>query len=676
MAETEVDRMVVRLIGDDTSYDRMLKNAVKGTRQATKDVEQMTKRMEKFAGGLKAVGASMARAGRNLSVAVTAPIVALGFVAVKAFNTQERAEKQLEAALESNGREVKSLLADYKQFASALQGITTVGDETTLQMLQQAEAMGLSGESAKRASKNAIALAKAMGLNEKSALRYTASLEQGTTTMLNRYLPVLKDIEDDTERAAKAQQLLANMFKVAEAEAKTFGGVVQQMKNDLGDLFEEFGGIIAEALTPFVKMLSQVVKWFQKLSPATKKWIVGIAALVATLGPALVALGGLVAALGFVISGAAALAPLLAPIGAFLAAWAIPIGIAVAAVTALVGAFNGFWTLGDIVKFVVEVVKSFAVNMLVAVETAIRIFTVLGAWILANVPRWFNQFVEFMIPVMNKVFDVVTSAFVAIATFVLDTFSKVAVLLGELFVAAFTGNFDGVKRAVADLSNGILESASEAASSFAKQFSKDVQEGAKTEDIAGSLSNVLKEQMAKVRVPSFLKGLFGDGDGGDGIEDLGTKGAAGIEKIDEAVKKLTKDLNIMNNTAVRGNTKAFQDLQKNTLKVLAQNPEIAENAERDKKRRLEIAAIEAKRIAKKKLDESFIRGRGDTPEAFEARKRKFDESSPGGRRVGEGIAGSTKPLEEMNAGMKELVELARADAEKEGVELTSGGIFD
>ncbi|KKK67708.1 hypothetical protein LCGC14_2951370, partial [marine sediment metagenome] len=65
-------------------------------------------------------------------------------------------------------------------------------------------------QAAARAAENAIALSAAFGINASSAIRYTAALEEGDTTMLNRYIPTLRQIKDDSERVAAAQRILAD----------------------------------------------------------------------------------------------------------------------------------------------------------------------------------------------------------------------------------------------------------------------------------------------------------------------------------------------------------------------------------------------------------------------------------------------------------------------------------
>jgi phage-related minor tail protein len=259
-----------------------------------KDLERNLGQAQK---SFKQFGDNLSKTGKKLSLAVTAPIAGLGVVAVKAFAQQEKAELQLRAALEANGRQVDTLFNDYKQFASELQKVTTVGDETTLAMLQQAESLGLTGDAAKRAIENSIGLSKAFGINEESAIRYTAALEEGNTTMLNRYFPALREIEDESERVAKAQELLSKGFKVALSEADTTAGQLIQLKNEVGDLAEEFGAQLAPILIDIVNEIRPLVQGFKDLSPQTKKLIVTLAGLAAAVGPVLLIVGKLVTAI-------------------------------------------------------------------------------------------------------------------------------------------------------------------------------------------------------------------------------------------------------------------------------------------------------------------------------------------------------------------------------------------
>ncbi len=254
------------------------------------DISSFTGEIKKASSTLNQFGNKVAGIGKIVSAGISTPLVAAAGLSVKAFDTQIQAEKRLEAALRSAGQFSQAALQDFKDFASGLQSVTTVGDESTLKLLQVAKSMGLTNEQAKRAAKNSIALAKSMGINEQSAIRYTAALEQGDSTMLNRYLPTLRQVEDDSERAAKAQELLGQMFGAATSEAQSGLGPLTQIKNTFGDLQEEIGAIVLEYMKPFIEGLKNLVDAFKNSSKETKTFITQVILIGSIAGPAIVVL--------------------------------------------------------------------------------------------------------------------------------------------------------------------------------------------------------------------------------------------------------------------------------------------------------------------------------------------------------------------------------------------------
>jgi len=201
----------------------------------TQQVESRTKKLQ---------NALMKFGGAIAAAFSVQKILQFASTSLKAFDAQIQAEKRLETAVRANGEAVEGTMIEYKRWASQLQQISTVGDETTLDMLAVAQSMGITGESAKTAVKEAIALAKAMGMNEQSAIRYTAALQSGDATMLRRYLPTLRSIEDEAEMTAKAHELLGNMFNQVTEEARQGLGPAKQLTNAFGDMKEEVGEMI------------------------------------------------------------------------------------------------------------------------------------------------------------------------------------------------------------------------------------------------------------------------------------------------------------------------------------------------------------------------------------------------------------------------------------------------
>jgi hypothetical protein len=108
--------------------------------------------------------------------------------------------------------------------------------------------------------------------------------------MLNRYLPTLRQVEDDSERAAKAQELLGQMFGAATAEAQNGLGPLTQIKNTFGDFQEEIGKIVLEYMKPFIEGLKNLVDAFKNSSKETKTFITQVMLIGSIAGPAIVAL--------------------------------------------------------------------------------------------------------------------------------------------------------------------------------------------------------------------------------------------------------------------------------------------------------------------------------------------------------------------------------------------------
>lgn len=327
MDETELESLVVRLSGDAGNYTQMLSEAAGSTEKTAADVETHSKQVEAFGSSLK--GYAQAAVGALAALGATA---FLGDALGK-FQEAEEGEIKLRAALEANGRAVDSLLADYKQWASSIQDITTLDDDAVLALLKRAEAQGLTGESAKRAAQNAIAMEAAFDISAQGAIRMTVGLEQGRSEMLGRFIPALRAIKDPAERTAKAYEILGKGFGQATAAAGSSAGKLKQLKNAYDNLLEDFGASIADGIAPLVEGAKEAVRWFASLSAGTKETIVvvaGVTAGVIALTAAVVALGavwnlmtgGVTLILGAIVTAAAAAAAWVAGMGGVKDAWA------------------------------------------------------------------------------------------------------------------------------------------------------------------------------------------------------------------------------------------------------------------------------------------------------------------------------------------------------------------
>jgi hypothetical protein len=275
--ETELERLVVRITGDGSEYQRMMQQAQTSTADAAKNIERHASEVEGFGSKLRGYA--------QTALAALASLGAGAWLrsAFGEFSEAEQAGVRLETMIRAGGRTVDSVMPMYREFASTVQELTTMQDDSVIALLSQAESFGISGEAARAASQDAIAFAAINGGNAEQYLRFTVAMQRGDTEMMQsmaRMIPQLRGITDQTELMAKANQLAAAGWQAAQAEAQTASGRIKQLKNAYGDLMEEIGGTVANVIKPLVDGAKEVVKWFQELPGWIKESITYTAILV------------------------------------------------------------------------------------------------------------------------------------------------------------------------------------------------------------------------------------------------------------------------------------------------------------------------------------------------------------------------------------------------------------
>lgn len=274
--ETELERLVVRLLGDGQQYQQFLQSAITQTKETAKELEGT-----KIAEGI--LGAAAIQRAGNMVIGTVREVL-------HAWEEQENASIALEATLKAQGRQVNTLMDQYGEFASQIQSTTTYADEQVLMLLKSAEAFGLTGKAAEKAVKDSIALAATTGGSASSMMRLVDAMAEGNIAkarLFARFVPELRGVKNETEFLTKYNKLLGAGMEIAGKQARTFGGQMKQLANVVSDLYEDFGKILSEALTPFVQGLKASVLWVKSLSEETKRWIVaiaGIATLTAVTG--------------------------------------------------------------------------------------------------------------------------------------------------------------------------------------------------------------------------------------------------------------------------------------------------------------------------------------------------------------------------------------------------------
>lgn len=405
------------------------------------------------------LGKKMQSVGTNLSVGLTAPLIAFGAVAVANYDKQAKALAQVEQGLLSTGNAVGYTSEELQKMASEFQNNSLFGDEDILKNVtaQLLTFTNITGEQFKRTEQAALDLATRLdGDLKSSSIQLGKALNDpvlGLSALAKSGIQFSEDQKAviksmvDTGNVAGAQNLiLAELEKQyggsAAAAAAAGTGSFKQLSNILGDITEDFGKIIVEGLNPFVATLKEMALKFQGLSPATKKFIVVLGGIAAAIGPLLALAGTILPAIG---TGFALLTG--------------PIGLVVAGVAAIGFAIYKNWepikqTLVDVANYFVDLYNESTIFRLgvEAIITTFKNIFATGKFVFATL----GNLISTIGTTIKNIFSnlgagikaVLTGDFAALGTLFKNGFTESLDSIGE-FVEKSTAEFETLKTNIA-----------------------------------------------------------------------------------------------------------------------------------------------------------------------------------------------------------------------------------
>ena len=303
------------------------------------EFQQKANQVEK---GLGQLEKKLSSIGKSLSLKLTAPLAALGTMALMNADTQAKAEAKVATALKATGNQVGYNLDQLKAYASELQRKTIFGDETILNDVttRLLAFTNITGENFKRTQQAVLDMSTALEMDLGSAATMLGKAMDDPIGKINSLSRAGVNFTDDqkalvkqlveTGDTAKAQTVILDALEQkfggqAEAAAKVGMGALKQLKNSWGDFLEQIG----QTMTPFINkiaaFLQRIVSLLQGMSPTMQKVIVVIGGVAAALGPVLVGISGVIKLIPMLSAGFTALLS--------------PVGIITAAVLALAAAF-------------------------------------------------------------------------------------------------------------------------------------------------------------------------------------------------------------------------------------------------------------------------------------------------------------------------------------------------
>lgn len=307
----------------------------RGATEAERRAQRLSRSMNRMSRNLQ-------RAGQRVSVGLTAPLVAAGVGATRAMQAQERSVAGVEAALASMGDRAGFTSEQLQRMASDLQQNSLYGDEDILnKVTANLLTFGnIHGEVFERAQQMALDLSARLGTDlQSSALMLGKALNDPITglTALTRYGVSFTEEQKETIKAmyeagdaAGAQALMLGVLEEqyagqAAALANLDSGRITQASNAIGDAMEKIGAVLLPIVAEFADRVKVLAERFQALAPRTQRFVVVAGALAAALGPVLLGMGLLMAALAPM---AGAILAVVSPLG-LLAAGVAAAGVAI-----------------------------------------------------------------------------------------------------------------------------------------------------------------------------------------------------------------------------------------------------------------------------------------------------------------------------------------------------------
>jgi hypothetical protein len=173
---------------------------------------------------------------------------------------QEEVTNKLNTALKTQGIYTAQTSKALQEQASALQKVTTFGDEAIISLQAQLISFGVLPKDIERVTKATLDLAVAQGMDLGSAGNLLAKSLGSSTNALARYGIEITGAVGSSERLDTAITNISTKFGgQASARTETMRGATEQLKNTWGDLQETIMTTNNNAITPYIKGLNDIL---------------------------------------------------------------------------------------------------------------------------------------------------------------------------------------------------------------------------------------------------------------------------------------------------------------------------------------------------------------------------------------------------------------------------------
>ena len=316
------------------------------------DTGQLKRSLKSLQGQMESLGKKAKSVGRQLSIYVTAPLVAAGAAAIKFAGDAEATASKINVVFgeaseditkwaETTGNATGTATQDLLSFAATMGDTLVPMGVAPDRAAEMSKAFGELGADIaafnnESPSETFANLRRAMTGSAESVMQYGIDVRQSAVNqeLLNMGL------EGGTKSASRAQKAIARLNIItressdaqgaAADRANTFNGQMATLRSNVKDLAVEFGNVLLPVAKDIVEITNDLVEFFEDLDDTTKDVAVAFAILAGAIGPVLFTFGVLTTTvIPALIAGYSSLAT------AATTAWAAitgPVGVVVATV--------------------------------------------------------------------------------------------------------------------------------------------------------------------------------------------------------------------------------------------------------------------------------------------------------------------------------------------------------
>jgi phage-related protein len=417
---------------------------------------------------IQAAGAKITGFGQSLTSSLTGPLVSLAQMGLGFSAMRERAELSFSVLLDS-GEKAKALMADLTSFADSTpfesQEIIDAGKKLVSFGVDAGEVKNILtdlGDTAATMEVNITDVASAFG--RLKAGDFGEAFERFRDFGISREMLEGQGLKFDKSgqfkgsvdeamnavRAVMKDKFGGTMDKLSDSVSGKLATLGDKAKGLLVKLFEPVQPALTQSLDYLIKVVENVITWFENAPAGVKVFILALGGLAAAIGPVLVVLGTVLTAVGAFISAIGAIAAggtasvVIAAIAAAIGLLAAGIGIAIGVVFALKEAWdNGFGPIASVVAIAVGLI-------LTAISPILGLPILIGAVAMTIYEMWATNFgglQEFTAVVWAKIQEYFNIAMTAIKQLVAD--------IGGDVIAWWTENYPLIQQTVQTVSDAM-----------------------------------------------------------------------------------------------------------------------------------------------------------------------------------------------------------------------------